>query len=64
MTEPKGFFYPRSQSGQSSLLPPPPWHYAGDLLTVEYRTDPKLIADILPAPLTLAAEDPGAVALI
>jgi hypothetical protein len=64
MTEPKGFFYPRSQSGQSSLLPPPPWHYAGDLLTVEYRTDPKLIADILPAPLTLVAEDPGAVALI
>ncbi len=44
MTHAKGFFYPRSATGQSALLPPPPWHYAGDLLTVEYRTDPKLIA--------------------
>ena len=64
MSQLQGFFYPRSQSGQSSLLPPPPWYYAGDLLTIEYRTDPKLIADILPAPLKLAPEDPGAVALI
>jgi hypothetical protein len=64
MSQLQGFFYPRSPSGRASLLPPPPWHYAGDLLTIEYRTDPKRIAEILPAPLTLAAEDPGAVALI
>src|SRR4029078_1866415 len=60
----KGFFYPRSATGQSSLLPPPPWHYSGDLLTIEYRTDPKKIAALLPEPLTLADEDPGAAALI
>ena len=40
MPEVSGFFYPRTATGRSSLLPPPPWHYSGDLLTVEYRTDP------------------------
>jgi acetoacetate decarboxylase len=60
----RGFWYPRTASGQSSLLPAPPWHYSGDLLTVEYRTDPARVAELLPAPLELAPEDPGAVALI
>jgi acetoacetate decarboxylase len=64
MSEQKGFFYPRSASGQSSLLPPPPWYYSGDLLTVEFRTDPARVAELLPAPLKPATEDPGAVALI
>jgi acetoacetate decarboxylase len=60
----QGFFYPRTASGRASLIPPPPWHYSGDLLTVEYRTDPARVAELLPAPLELADEDPGAVALI
>ncbi len=62
----KGFLFPRTASGRSSLLPPPPWHYSGDLLTVEWRTDPAAVRRLLPEPLELAAddEDPGAVALI
>jgi hypothetical protein len=64
MTDVKGFFYPRTASGQSSLIPSPPWYYSGDLLTVEYRTDPARVAELLPAPLSLATEDPGAVAMI
>src|SRR4029450_9104623 len=64
MTDVKGFFYPRTASGRSSLIPSPPWYYSGDLLTVEYRTDPARVAELLPAPLALADEDPGAVALI
>ncbi|MBU2667339.1 acetoacetate decarboxylase family protein [Actinoplanes bogorensis] len=60
----KGFFYPRTAHGESSLIPDPPWFYSGDLLTVEYRTDPARVAELLPAPLELAPEDPGAVALI
>jgi acetoacetate decarboxylase len=64
MSEMAGFFYPRTATGRASLLPPPPWHYSGDLLTVEYRTDPARVAELLPAPLTPAPDDPGAVALI
>jgi acetoacetate decarboxylase len=60
----RGFFYPRTATGRASLLPAPPWHYSGDLLTVEYRTDPDRVAELLPPPLTPVAEDPGAVALI
>ena len=59
----KGFFYPRSATGKSSLIPSPPWHYSGDLLTIEFRTDPPRVAELLPTPLTPADEDPGAVAL-
>ena len=59
-----GFLYPRTASGRSSLIPTPPWYYSGDLLTVEYRTDPAKVKALLPAPLELAPEDPGAVALI
>jgi acetoacetate decarboxylase len=60
----RGFFYPRTATGTASLIPPPPWFYSGDLLTVEYRTDPARVAELLPPPLSPAPDDPGAVALI
>jgi acetoacetate decarboxylase len=58
--------FPRTPSGRASLLPPTPWHYSGDLLSVEYRTDPAAVAALLPDGVTLAHddEDPGAVAFI
>ena len=46
MTE--GLSFPRTATGRSSILPPLPWHYSGDLLTVEYRTDPSAVAALLP----------------
>jgi hypothetical protein len=62
----RGVPFPRTPSGRASLLPPLPWHYSGDLLTVEYRTDPAAIAALLPDGVTLPHddEDPGAVAFI
>ena len=59
-----GFMFPRSGTGRASLVPPPPWHYSGQMLTIEYRTDPQAVAELLPAPLELADDDPGAVAVI
>src|SRR5438445_2247963 len=64
MPDMAGFFYPRTSTGRASLIPAPPWYYSGDLLTVEYRTDPARVAELLPAPLAPADEDPGAVAII
>lgn len=58
------FLFPRTPSGKSSLIPPPPWHYSGEMITVEYRTDPERVAELLPEGATLAGDDPGAVALI
>ena len=60
----KGFFYPRTVGGTSGIIPSPPWYYSGDLLTVEYRTNPERVRELLPEPLELTDEDPGAVALI
>ncbi|MGA9715909.1 MAG: acetoacetate decarboxylase family protein [Aeromicrobium sp.] len=59
-----GFLYPRTPLGRAALIPSPPWQYSGDLLTVEYRTDPSHVEALLPEPLSLAEDDPGAVALI
>lgn len=59
-----GFLFPKTPSGRSSLLPAPPWHYSGEMITVEYRTDPQVVAQFLPEGATLAGDDPGAVALI
>jgi acetoacetate decarboxylase len=64
MAEVRGFLYPRTESGRSSLIPSPPWFYSGDLLTVEFRTDPARVQELLPAPLSLSEQDPGAVAVI
>lgn len=62
--EVRGFFYPRTATGRSSIVPEPPWFYSGDMLTIEYRTDPARVEELLPPPLTPAPVDPGAVAVI
>lgn len=59
-----GFLFPQTPSGRSSLIPPPPWHYSGEMITVEYRTDPDRVAEFLPEGAELLDDDPGAVALI
>ncbi len=59
-----GFLFPRTPTGRSSLIPAPPWHYSGEMLTVEYRADPERVAELLPRGAELAREDPGAVAII
>src|SRR5438105_4452478 len=40
MAELKGFTPPLSATGKSSLVPTPPWHYSGEVMTLGYRTDP------------------------
>ena len=64
MNELRGLMYPRSATGRASIIPNPPWHYSGEMLTIEYRTDPAAVAELLPHPLEPAADDPGAVAII
>ncbi|MBX2886261.1 MAG: acetoacetate decarboxylase family protein [Granulosicoccus sp.] len=59
-----GFMFPRSATGGASLLPQTPWHYSGEMLTMEYRSDPDAVRELLPDYLELADEDPGAVAVI
>jgi hypothetical protein len=60
----KGLMYPRTPTGIGTILPEGPWHYSGEMLTVEFRTDPAKVTALLPPGLEPADEDPGAVAII
>jgi hypothetical protein len=55
----KGFTAPRSPQGATALVPPPPWHFAGDVLAVEFWNDPDLSAHILPTGVELDNKRPG-----
>src|SRR5919108_2663102 len=59
-----GFMPPRSPEGRASIVPSPPWHYSGDLLTIEYRARPGSVAAWLPDPIEPSDEDPDAVAVV
>jgi len=47
----KGFNYPLTPKGMSTLNPPPPWHYSADFLFIEFWADPASAATVLPAGL-------------
>ena len=64
MPELKGFVPPLTPEGRSSVVPGPPWHYSGDLLTIEYRASAGAVARWLPPDVEPYEDDPDAVALI
>jgi len=47
----QGFTPPFTPRGLASLVPPPPWHYAGWLLNVEFECDPERAAGFVPESL-------------
>ena len=60
----KGFTVPRSPLGTAALTPPPPWHYAADVLVVEFWSDQDVSADVLPKGIELDARSGGRCAAI
>ena len=56
-TKLRGFNYPLTPKGQSTLNPPPPWYYSSDFLDVEFWAQPAAVASLLPDGLEL---DPAA----
>ncbi|MFN0153906.1 MAG: acetoacetate decarboxylase family protein [Gaiella sp.] len=59
-----GYTVPRSPEGRAGLVPPPPWHYVGDFLVLEYWADPDAVAAVLPAGLEPFPDDPGRAAAL
>jgi len=55
----KGFHYPLTPRGKSTLNPPPPWYYSSDFLSIEFWSDPAAVAAILPPGLDLDPEANG-----
>ena len=48
-----GFAVPLTPQGQSTLVPPPPWHYSSECIAIEYWADPRAVAAILPPGLSV-----------
>ncbi len=47
----RGFTPPFTPRGLASLVPPPPWHYAGWILNVEFECDEQRAGSFVPASL-------------
>ena len=45
----QGFSVPLTPQGESALAKLPPWHYSSDCIAVEYWTDPRAVAALLPS---------------
>jgi acetoacetate decarboxylase len=52
----QGWSYPLSPRGRSSLVPPPPWHFSGDALVIDYRADPQAVEALTPRPFEPAGD--------
>ena len=61
---PHGYSLPLSPNGTASLVPSPPWHYAGDFLLIEYWAQADAVAAVLPEGLEPFPEDPGRAAAL
>jgi len=56
ITDLKGYSYPLTPRGISSIVGDLPWHYGTEYVHIAYRADPDAIAAYLPEPLTPGPE--------
>jgi hypothetical protein len=47
----RGFNYPLTPEGRSTLNPSPPWYYSADFLDIEFWANPSAVAALLPTGL-------------
>lgn len=44
----QGWTQPQSDTGRSAILTPPPWHYSGEIISVDFTADPGVVAALVP----------------
>jgi acetoacetate decarboxylase len=44
----KGWTLPQSATGRSSIVAPPPWHYSGEIIAVDFKAPLDAVAALLP----------------
>ena len=52
----KGWSLPLSPGGTAALVPPPPWHFSGEALGIDFHCDPAAAAAVLPEDLEPAGD--------
>ena len=48
----QGWTLPQTPTGRAATVPPPPWHYSGDIIAVDFTADPARVAELVPAGFT------------
>lgn len=44
----RGWTLPQTRTGQSSIVAPPPWHYSGEIISVDFTASADAVAALLP----------------
>lgn len=44
----QGWTLPQSDTGRAAILTPPPWHYSGEIISVDFTAAPGRVAALLP----------------
>lgn len=57
----KGWTLPQSASGRSSIVAPPPWHYSGEIIAVDFTADVAAVAALLPDGMSPAPDGAASV---
>jgi acetoacetate decarboxylase len=57
----RGWTLPQTASGRSSIVAPPPWHYSGEIIAVDFTAAPDAVAALLPAGMTPVPEGTASV---
>jgi acetoacetate decarboxylase len=57
----KGWTLPQTATGRSSVVAPPPWHYSGEIIAVDFTASREKVATLLPKGLEPVAEGTASV---
>ena len=52
----KGWTLPQTSTGRSSIVAPPPWHYSGEIIAVDFAVGVDAVAALLPRGVVPAPE--------
>jgi acetoacetate decarboxylase len=61
MTHLQGFTLPQTATGRSSVVAPPPWHYSGEIIAVDFTAPLDAVAALLPDGLEPAPDGAASV---
>jgi acetoacetate decarboxylase len=58
----QGWTLPQTDTGRSAILTAPPWHYSGEIISVDFTADPAVVAALMPPGIEPA--DDGAASFV
>ena len=57
----RGFTLPQTATGRSSIVAPPPWHYSGEIIAIDFHASVDAVAALLPEGMKPAADGAASV---